>query len=386
MGNLCCSSSWVAVIVEGSSPCPRSRGNLPIRVRCVIAYIRPRKRGSDMSFTSSLKVAKHYYDKDRNGPVMIDLHPTLACQNKCSFCISANFHVSGIERANFNRKHQLDWDVLKKVVGELDDMNVKSVQLTGGGEPTLYPHFADLLYELKTRGIKVGLITNGIKVGEYAKELLDTVDWMRFSLDASNPNMYRQIKVTEHFDDVMASIERVTQLRKESNLRKIRIGVAYIITHESMSGIGEITNRFIQEGTDIDYLQFKDVVMRGMTLTPYYHQVIEKKIEEARYYAKDFEVMYTKHGGVQTDQENMKRCNATDYVAILGADGNVYPCCHLEYIPEVSYGSVYEKPIRTIWEKRPELKIREELCWNCRFSEINKVISDLNTIQDECFL
>jgi MoaA/NifB/PqqE/SkfB family radical SAM enzyme len=266
-------------------------------------------------------------------------------------------------------------------------MNVRSVQLTGGGEPTLYPQFADLLHELKSRDIKVGLITNGIKVGEYSQEILDTVDWMRFSLDASNANMYRQIKSAEQFDKVMSSIEKITEERKQHPRgKKVRIGVAYIITHESMSGIEEISSRFIEEGTDIDYLQFKDVVMRGMTLTPYYHQVIEKKIDEARCYAKDFEVMYTKHGGVQTDQEEMKRCNATDFVAILGADGNVYPCCHLEYIPSVSYGSVYDRPFSHIWEKRPELKIREELCWNCRFSEINKVITDLDNIQDGCFL
>lgn len=339
-----------------------------------------------MSFMSSLKVAKHYYDKGRSGPVMFDLHPTLACQNKCSFCISANFHVGGVERSNFDRKHQLDWDVLRRVIHEWDNMNVRSVQLTGGGEPTLYSHFADLLYELKRANIKIGLITNGIKVHEYSSEILDTVDWMRFSLDASNKDMYRRIKNTEHFDEVMSSIYKITSERKDHvRAKKVRIGVAYIITHESMSGIDEIVNSFEQEGTAIDYLQFKDVVMRGMTLTPYYHQMIEKAIEQAEHEAH-FPVMYTKHGGIQADLEGMTECDVLDYVAILGADGNVYPCCSLEYIPAVSYGSVYDHSISTIWEKRPPFKIREELCWNCRFTGINKIIRELNELQDSDFL
>lgn len=340
-----------------------------------------------MSFMSSLKIAKHYYDKDRTGPVMFDLHPTLACQNRCSFCISANFHVGGVERSNFDRRHQLDWDVLKRVIHEWDEMSVRSVQLTGGGEPTLYPQFADLLYELKSAGIKVGLITNGVKVGEYSNEILDTVDWIRFSLDASNTNMYRQIKSAEHFEKVMASIDILTEGRKQHPRgNNVRIGVAYIITHESMSGIGEITSRFIEEGTDIDYLQFKDVVMRGMTLTPYYHQLIEKKIDEAKHYAKNFQVMYTKHGGIQADLDGMNKCDVLDYVAILGADGNIYPCCSLEYIPSLSYGSVYDNSIRTLWENRPPFEVKEELCWNCRMTGINRVIRELNSLEDVNFL
>lgn len=340
-----------------------------------------------MSFMSSLKVARHYYDKERFGPVMVDIHPTLACQNKCSFCISANFHVSGVERSNFNRKHQLDYDVLQDVIYELSEMNVRSVQLTGGGEPTLYQNFVDLLYELKNSGIRVGLITNGIKVGEYAKEILDTVDWVRISLDASNENMYRQIKSAEHFEQVMSSIRTLTELRTQrGEARKVRIGAAYIITTESIGGIGEIVRRFDVDQTAVDYLQFKDVVMRGMTLTDWYHQRIEESLSTAKKANHKYKLMYTRHDGIRSDQEDMKRCDATDFVAILGADGNVYPCCHLEYIPSVSYGSVYEKPFSTIWEKRPELKIREELCWNCRFSQINRVITELNSIEDGCFL
>jgi MoaA/NifB/PqqE/SkfB family radical SAM enzyme len=266
-------------------------------------------------------------------------------------------------------------------------MNVRSVQLTGGGEPTLYPQFVDLLYELKGAGISVGLITNGIKVGEYAKEILDTVDWVRISLDASNESMYRQIKSAEHFEKVMSSIRTITELRKlQGNGRKVRIGVAYIITTESIGGIGEIINRFDRDAIDIDYLQFKDVVMRGMTLTDWYHRRIEESLVGSEKVPHEFNIMYTRHDGIKNDQEDMKRCDATDFVAILGADGKLYPCCHLEYIPSVAYGSVYEKTISTIWENRPEFKIREELCWNCRFAQINRVITELNTIEDGCFL
>jgi MoaA/NifB/PqqE/SkfB family radical SAM enzyme len=332
-----------------------------------------------MSFLSDLKIARHYYDQERTGPVQVDIHPTLACQLKCYFCISSNEHITGLAHDNFSRAKKLEWPVLKRAIQEMIDMGVRSVQLTGGGEPTTYPEFQQLLKEL--RPMKVGLITNGILVGEYAKEIAAGCNWVRISLDAVGGEMYQAIKGVDHYHEVMDSIEKLVNAKIDGCPR---IGVAYILTPESEIGIKQVAMELKNSG--IDYLQFKPVLMRGMMLSTRTEERIQKSI--ASLPDLPFKVFYTSHGSYEEDQtpRNIPQCNATDYVAVLGADGNLYACCHLEYLPHASYGSIYERSFREIWENRPLVNVTENLCWNCRFKKTNEVIESLKNIEDGDFL
>lgn len=348
-------------------------------------------------FTSPLKVAKHYFAQKEERemgdvgpfpPVMVDLHPTLACNCKCYFCIAANHHVAGVERPNFDRKHTLDWEVLKKVVDEFDCMGVRSIQLTGGGEPTMYPQFADLLEEIRPHRTlhrypspRIGLITNGVLAGEYAEDILGACDWVRISLDASNKEMYKQIKSADHFDEVIASLEKLLEGRGRRT--RPRIGVAYIITPESIDGIEEVCQ--LMSKLKPAYVQFKDVVNRGLEFSSEYSLSINVAIHQAREKCA-VPVMYTCHEGGRVVDLGFKDCHVLDYVAVLGADGNVYGCCHREYLPGSSYGSIYEHGFKQVWAKRPRLEIDKKLCWNCRYGEVNKTLVALKQIQDVEFL
>jgi len=263
---------------------------------------------------------------------------------------------------------------------DLIDMNVRSIQLTGGGEPTTYPEFAELLKELKP--VKVGLITNGILVGQYAKEIVDGCDWVRISLDAVGGEMYKQIKGVDHYDEVMDGVTKLVEARGRE--RTPRIGVAYIITPESERGIRQVALEL--KDTGIDYLQFKNVLMKGLSFTPSYEKRIQKSIETIRDIG--LKILYTAHAEYDDDAvpRDIPQCNATDYVAVIGADGEVYGCCHLEYQPHASYGSIYERPFRKIWKNRPFVNVSESLCWNCRFKKTNEVVESLKKIQDSEFL
>jgi MoaA/NifB/PqqE/SkfB family radical SAM enzyme len=60
----------------------------------------------------------------------------------------------------------------------------KSVEWTGGGDPTQYPFIKNVIRRANTLGFKQGFITNGIdlvsKVGSY----VDFLDWIRISLNS----------------------------------------------------------------------------------------------------------------------------------------------------------------------------------------------------------
>jgi len=333
-----------------------------------------------MSFMSDLKIAKHFYDERRTGPVCVDIHPTLACQLKCYYCISANEHIAGMAHDNFYRAKRIEWPVLKRTVMDLIDMNVRSIQLTGGGEPTTYPEFQQLLKELIP--LKVGLITNGILVGEYAKEIVEACDWVRISLDAVGSEMFKAIKGVDRYHEVIDSITKLVEARGAE--KTPRIGVAYILTPESTYGIKDAVMEL--ENSGIDFLQFKDVVMRGLRFTTRYEKAIRKAVDTVS--DRKLKVFYTAHGSYDDDAtpKDIPQCNTTDYVAVIGADGEVYGCCHLEYQPHASYGSIYERSFGEIWRNRPLVQVSEQLCWNCRYKKTNEVIENLKKIEDSDFL
>jgi MoaA/NifB/PqqE/SkfB family radical SAM enzyme len=258
-------------------------------------------------------------------------------------------------------------------------MNVKAIQLTGGGEPSLYYKFPELLDEIKD--FRVGLISNGILLKEYAGDIYNSIDWVRISLDASNRKMYRRIKSADNFDKVIASLSSLINTNDWDN-HHLRIGVAYIVTPENIEGISEVTELIESIGT-VDYLQFKDVLSRGITFNEEYRLKIEQEVALAKSNAS-FPVFYTTHQ--TTMKHKHKNCLSTDYVSVLGADGCVYSCCHLEYVPEYSCGSVYEKSFKDIWKNRTPMGIDEKMCWNCRFMKTNDILHELNSIQDEDFV
>jgi pyruvate,water dikinase len=89
-----------------------------------------------------------------------------------------------------------------------------AVTLVGGGEPALYrsgdKRLGDLISALGSgyfgSEVKIGLITNGSVWPPGDPSWHEHVQWIRFSLDASSPEVYRRYKGKDHFWRVVNNI------------------------------------------------------------------------------------------------------------------------------------------------------------------------------------
>jgi organic radical activating enzyme len=86
-------------------------------------------------------------------------------------------------------------------VSDLKKRGLKAVILTGGGEPTLYPQFNELVQWIKRdQGLNVALITNGTTSERFEPETLSCFSWVRVSVNIFSGWEEKIDLRTEHLD------------------------------------------------------------------------------------------------------------------------------------------------------------------------------------------
>jgi organic radical activating enzyme len=109
-----------------------------------------------------------------NSIVSTHISPEGSCNLKCPYC-------SVTYRDTHSR---IDLDVIKKYVTDLQTIGLKAVILTGGGEPTSYKYFNELVQWIKyDRGLSVALITNGTLTKRIKPKTWKAFSWIRVSIN-----------------------------------------------------------------------------------------------------------------------------------------------------------------------------------------------------------
>jgi len=145
-----------------------------------VNYTKQEKSNQEHQFTSTgIKFWRHqeqmlnYKNNSPNTIISTHISPEGACNLKCPYC-------SVTYRKNTNR---IELNVIKDYVIKLKSRGLKAVILTGGGEPTLYKHFNELIRWLKNENLSVSLITNGTNSNLVDKDVWQLFSWVRVSVN-----------------------------------------------------------------------------------------------------------------------------------------------------------------------------------------------------------
>lgn len=109
--------------------------------------------------------------KERFFPINIQLAPTNKCNLNCEFC-------SVKDRAD----NELTLQQVQEIVTNFNHLGAKSIEITGGGDPTMYPYINETINYCDKLGYKIGLITNGIALKNISVKNLNKLMWLRISL------------------------------------------------------------------------------------------------------------------------------------------------------------------------------------------------------------
>ena len=107
-------------------------------------------------------------------------------------------------------------DVFRRIADECGEYGAV-IRLSGGGEPMLHPKAVELMVYAKSRGARIGLITNGSRFTEDGlRQLLRAgVEALEFSVDAGDEQTYETVRPGLDWATLNRNVRLAVALRNE---------------------------------------------------------------------------------------------------------------------------------------------------------------------------
>jgi MoaA/NifB/PqqE/SkfB family radical SAM enzyme len=330
---------------------------------------------------SSLKPAWHI-DRIadlRKGKDIVPTHVQLIisdlCNQDCHFCayrMSTGFSVENFaENGNKNPARFIPTQKCKEILDDCAELGVKSIEFTGGGEPTVHKDHIDIIGHAQSLGLETGLVTNAVRIKDHP--VFRDLDWLRISLDAGTAETYDRIRASKAWPKVMANISLVAKW-------KPLVGVGFVVTRENYREITQACR--IAKDAGVPYVRLS--AMFSTDAAGYYDGLLEQ-IEEERAAAKEmqddsFKVVdffTARVEDLDQGKPDYKFCGEQQFVLYIGGDQKVYTCCTNAYTTHGEIGDLRNKTFKDWLASHRRYDFDARSCHHCQFNEKNKVINYL---------
>ena len=270
-------------------------------------------------------------------PISIHLAPTTFCNCSCYYCY--------VKECN-KKRHSLDKAVLFSFLKDAANAGVKAVEITGGGEPTIYPYFDELLYYCHQLGLDIGIISNGYHLNidyiKYAK-------WLRISIDSFDDKIYHQIKG--------GRLPDLSCIKKLSDEYGVVTGASCVINKYNY-------DRLYEFASCAKRLGFRNVWFKGIEGSDElaeFSDEIQIALDDIKLLSNDhFKVFIGElFRKVESRSKPFERCCFQHVALMLYADGSIYPCCSLQGNEQYAIANIYKDTFSTIIANRKELPVNQ---------------------------
>jgi radical SAM protein with 4Fe4S-binding SPASM domain len=177
-------------------------------------------------------------------PMMLVLSYVYPCNALCPHCPYTHSNI----RKEYRDAPYMPEATFKKIADESGPHGAY-LRISGGGEPMLHPQAVELLVYAKSRGCKIGLITNGSKfTEENSRALLGAgVDLIEFSVDACDPETYAVVRKGLDWNELLANVKMMLRVREELQSSSKIIGSA---VNQTGVDIDEVERFWLDIGLD----------------------------------------------------------------------------------------------------------------------------------------
>ncbi len=152
----------------------------------------------------------------RDYPLLVDLEMSSICNLQCPMCPTVSK-----DYANKIKKGLMDYELATKIIDEVAG-KVFALRLSLVGEPTLNPHFLDVVEYAKAHGIReVSFLTNGSRLElSFIESLVFAgADWTTISIDGIG-DVYNSIRKPLKFDETLEKLKKIKTFKEQNGLTK----------------------------------------------------------------------------------------------------------------------------------------------------------------------
>lgn len=313
-------------------------------------------------------------------PLHIRIKPTNICNHNCSYCA---YRVDNLQLGkDMVSRDFIPRDKMLEIIDDLEEMKVRAVTFSGGGEPFCYPYLKDAALRLIKSKISFATLTNGsLLSGEIAELFSRHATWVRISIDGwDNLSYSRYRRVGEgEFSKVIQNIRRFKKIGGNCYL-----GISLVVNKHNASHIYGLTMLLRDSGADSVKISPCIVSNKGEENNDYHRRIfriVKKQIAQALGKAnkKGFEIFDSYHTQLGSFDKPYSWCPYLQILPVIGADLNIYPCQDKAYnLDEGLVGSIKKTRFQEFWlsDKNKFFKINPSKVCNhhCVANEKNRMI------------
>lgn len=175
------------------------------------------------------------HNKVYTGPWNVQIDLTNRCNNDCIACWCNSPLLGDKAMPHAIRNKSLDYGTVIKLIDDLDEMGVRAIYFTGGGEPFMHPQILDIMRHVKKKGIHLDMSTNFTLIDEKtAEKLVDIgIDHMNLSLWAGTPETYARLhpnKSRETFIKIADVIDYIVKLKNQRKTTSPGLGMYNVVS------------------------------------------------------------------------------------------------------------------------------------------------------------
>jgi MoaA/NifB/PqqE/SkfB family radical SAM enzyme len=276
---------------------------------------------------------------------------------------------------------------MRRILSDFHEMGGKATQLTGGGEPLLYPHKEKMFDDIIHYGFDYALVTNGTLLTEdLAKRIAPKMSWARISIDAGRSGTYSDIRgVDERLYD--KAIHSISLLRKYAENPQFRLGVGFVMNNENYMEVYDACVIAKEAGADnvrISAVFHKDGMKHFKKLTIQIGSKLAEKAEELNDETfKVYNLFDERIDNLRVGKQDYKFCGTKELLCVIGGNCDVYTCCSLAFHKKGKIGNLKEQSFKELWDSERKKKMFErfdasKVCnYMCLYESRNRFINQL---------
>lgn len=322
---------------------------------------------------------QEWLDTGHSRPVTMELDLTNLCNQKCPHCFG---YYPERDQARMHLEQA------QGIIRQIQELGVRGLTFTGGGDPLVSPICIPCVEYAKEVGLDVGFITNAQALKEeWAGILLKNCQWLRVSVDAATPKIFRLTHGMDEksFRKVLDHVRLLVRLKKEMS-SACTLGIGFLTSNQTAEDIYPFA--VLGKELGVDYAQYRPLLRRhGEPEIDYSDGAILAEMRRASGLSGEgYRVVHSEHkyeliqrGKLERDY---KKCHGQHFAAVVSADKKMYVCCHMRGVEKYCIGDLSKESLDQIWFSEKRQKIADSVDFRdcpplCRCDSFNSILWEI---------